>query len=347
MAAEHTIQVALLGFGLGGRCFHAPLIAVTRGLRLHTIVTSDAERQRAALAEYPGTRVVPTADALLAHAHDIDLVVVSTPNRTHVPLAEAAIAEGKGVVVDKPIAPTSSDARRLIALATARGVFLSVYQNRRWDGDFLTLRQLIRDGALGRVHRFESRFDRWRPAPKGGWREKADPAEAGGLLYDLGSHLIDQALTLFGPVDDVYAELDTRREGIDVDDDVFLALEHRSGVRSHLWASLLAAQSGPRFQVFGSKAAYTKRWPDVQEEMLRRGGRPEGSEWGVEPRERWGRLGTDAESIEVPTLRGAYQDYYAGVVRALRDGAPPPVDPADAVATLEVIERARQNATRT
>jgi predicted dehydrogenase len=342
MAGESTIQVALVGYGLGGRSFHAPLIGVTPGLRLHTIVTSDAERQRAALAECSGARVVATADALFAHAHDIDLVVISTPNRTHVPLAEAAIAAGKAVVVDKPMAPTSTEARQLIADAKMRGVFLSVYQNRRWDGDFLTLRRLIRDDALGRVLRFESRFDRWRPAPKGGWREQAEPAEAGGLLYDIGSHLIDQALTLFGPVDNVYAELDSRRANIDVDDDVFVALEHRSGVRSHLWATVMAAQSGPRLRVLGNKAAYIKQQPDVQETALRRGERPSGSEWGVDPREHWGRLGTDVEWTAIPTDRGAYQDYYGGVVQSLRDGAPPPVDPADAVATLEIIEWAQR-----
>jgi len=342
MAGDTTIQVALIGFGLGGRSFHAPLIAITPGLRLHTIVTSDAERQRAALAEYPGTRVVPTPDALFAHSADVDLVVVSTPNRTHVPLASSAIAAGKGVVVDKPLARTSAEAKQLIAEAKSRGVFLSAYQNRRWDGDFLALRKLLATDALGRVHRFESRLDRWRPAAKGGWRERGDPAEAGGLLYDLGSHLIDQALTLFGPADDVYAELDVRRPDVEADDDVFVAIEHRSGVRSHLWATVLAAQTAPRFRVLGNKAAFTKFGLDVQEQALRNGQRPGGADWGIEPREQWGRVGTDAESTPVPTERGAYHDYYTGVVRSMRDGAPPPVDPNDSVAMLEVIERARQ-----
>lgn len=346
MTRESTIQVALLGYGLGGRSFHAPLISVTPGLRLHTIVTSDADRQRAALAEHPGTRIVPTADALLAHAQDVDLVVISTPNRTHVPLATQAIEAGKGVVVDKPIAPTSVDARRLIAHAQQQDVFLSVYQNRRWDGDFLTVRKLLREDTLGEVHRFESRFDRWRPTLKGGWRERADPAEAGGLLYDLGTHLIDQALLLFGAARSVYAELDARRAGAEVDDDAFVAIEHASGVRSHIWASVVAAQSGPRFRVLGSKASYTKYGLDVQEEALRRGDRPSGAAWGTETSEQWGRLGTDADSTRVPTERGAYQEFYAGVVHAMRDGAPAPVDPGDAVAALEVIEQARAMARR-
>jgi predicted dehydrogenase len=334
------IGAALIGYGLGGRYFHAPLIAVTQGMQLRVVVTSDVDRQRAAMAEHPGVRVVPSADALFAHDYDIDVVVISTPNRTHVPLALAAIEAGKAVVVDKPLAPTASEARSVIAAATRRGVMLTVYQNRRWDGDFRTLQRLIRAGRLGKVHRFESHFDRWRPTPKPGWREQPDPAEAGGLLYDLGSHLIDQALVLFGPVSEVYAELDRRRPHAQVEDDVFVALTHASGVRSHLWASVVAAHSGPRFRVLGSEGAYTKWGMDVQEEALRAGRRPVDDSWGVEGHERWGLVGTDESSTPEPTERGSYQDFYASVVGAVRDGQPPPVDPNDAVATIEVIERA-------
>ena len=166
-------------------------------------------------------------------------------------------------------------------------------------------------------------------------------SEAGGLLFDLGSHLIDQALFLLGPVANVYAELDRRRSGVEVDDDVFIALTHASGARSHLWASVVAAQNGPRFRVLGSRAAYTKFGMDVQEEALKRGERPDAPDWGAEPRERWGRLGVGDDTVEVPTVRGAYQDFYAGVVRSLRDGTAPPVEPSDAIATLEIIEAAR------
>jgi predicted dehydrogenase len=191
------------------------------------------------------------------------------------------------------------------------------------------------------VHRFESRFERWRPTLRGGWREKADPHEAGGLLYDLGSHLIDQAVHLLGPVADVYAEVDARRAGAQVDDDVFVALTHERGVRSHLWMSVLAADRAPRFRVFGASGTYTKFGMDVQEEALRAGQRPGEEGWGVEPREQWGVVTGGADPELVPTHAGAYQDFYAAVARSVRDGAPPPVDPGDAAAVIEIIEAAR------
>jgi predicted dehydrogenase len=246
--------------------------------------------------------------------------------------------------VDKPLAATAAEARSLCGLAESRGALLTVFQNRRWDGDFLTARRLVEEGALGRVHRFESRFERFRPKPKAGWRELADPAEAGGTLYDLGSHLVDQALTLFGPVRSVYAEVDVRRDGAVVDDDAFLALTHTGGTRSHLWASALAPLSGPRLRVLGDRAGYVKRGMDPQEAALRAGLRPGDGPWGVEDPALHGLLGTDEERGPVRTEPGAYPAFYAGLAAALGTGAPPPVDPHDAVATLTVLEAARQSA---
>jgi predicted dehydrogenase len=335
------IRVALIGYSLGGRSFHAPMVATTPGMELVAIVTRDRERRGQAAAEYPGARLVESADALFTDPDAFDLVVVSTPNRTHVPLALQAIRAGRAVVVDKPIAPSSAEARQLADEARERNVLVVPYQNRRWDGDFLTVRRLIAEGALGAVHRFESRFERWRLAPRSGWRELGDPREAGGLLFDLGSHLIDQALCLFGPVAEVYAELDKRRAGLLVDDDVFLALTHASGTRSHLWASVVSAQNGPRFRVLGNRAAYTKYGKDVQEDALRRGERPGGSAWGVESPEQYGVLGVGDDTRRIPTERGDYREFYVAVGRSLRDGSPPPVGMSDAIATLEVIERAR------
>ncbi|WP_327689219.1 Gfo/Idh/MocA family oxidoreductase [Streptomyces tubercidicus] len=351
-AAPHgPLRVGLIGYGLAGSVFHAPLIAATDGLRLDLVSTSDPQRQAQARAEHPQVRTVDTPQAVLDRAADLDLLVLASPNKTHVPLATAALEAGLPVVVDKPLAATAAEAEKLAALAEDRGLLLSVFQNRRWDNDFRTVRKLIDDGALGDVQRFESRFERWRPQPKGGWRESGDPAELGGLLYDLGSHLVDQALTLFGPVISVYAESDIRRPGAEADDDTFLALTHAGGVRSHLWVSATAAMLGPRFRVLGSRAGYVKHGLDPQEAALREGLRPgtEGVEWGVEPQSRRGVLGAGASPRSgggdpVPTLPGDYPAYYAAIARALLEGGRPPVTATEAAAALRVLEAAKLSA---
>ncbi|MGA5704854.1 Gfo/Idh/MocA family oxidoreductase [Peterkaempfera bronchialis] len=342
-----TVRVGLVGFGLAGSAFHAPLIATTPGMRLDAVVTASPERRAQLHREHPGARAVDTPEQLLATP--LDLVVIASPNRTHVPLARAALDAGRPVVVDKPLAATAAEATALADLAEQRGLLLTVFQNRRWDNDFLTARRLISTGALGTVHRFESRFERWRPQIKTGWRELPDPAEVGGTMYDLGSHLVDQALTLFGPAATVYAEIDTVRPGAAVDDDSFIALTHTSGVRSHLWMSATAALLGPRLRVLGDRAGYVKHGLDPQEADLRAGRRPgDGSPWGVEPETAYGTLGTTDSAHPVPTEPGDYPAFYRGVAATLRDGTPPPVDPRDAVAALAVLEAARRSsATRT
>ncbi|WNM35330.1 Gfo/Idh/MocA family oxidoreductase [Streptomyces sp. Li-HN-5-11] len=343
------LRVGLVGYGLAGSVFHAPLIAATEGLVLDTVVTSNPERQEQARAEFPDVRCAGTADELFDRAGELDLIVVASPNRTHVPLATAALKAGLPVVVDKPVAGTAAEARGLAALAEERGLLLSVFQNRRWDNDFLTLRKLLDEGELGDVWRFESRFERWRPRPKGGWRESGDPAEIGGLLYDLGSHVVDQALVLFGPVTRVYAESVVRRAGAEADDDTFIALTHAGGVRSHLYVSATAAQLGPRFRVLGSRAGYVKYGLDPQEAALREGMRPGPEGWGAEEESLWGRVGSGESPVTgggspVPTLPGDYPAYYAAVAAALRDGAPNPVTALEAAAALDVLEAARLSA---
>jgi len=340
---EAEIRVGLIGYGLGGAAFHAPLIAMTPGMRLAAIVTSSPERVAQALADHPRAAIVDSAERLWQRAGELDLVVVTTPNRTHVPLARAALSAGIPIVVDKPFAVTADEGRALVDEARRAGLLLTVFQNRRWDGDFLTLRRLMAEGALGTVHRFESRFERWRPEVKAGWRELGDPAEAGGLLYDLGSHLIDQALLLFGPATHVYAELDRRRAGVEVDDDAFVALTHASGQRSHLWMSALSGDHALRMRVLGNRGAYVKHGMDGQEAAMRAGARP-GPGWGEEPEAEWGRLVRGDASEPVRTEPGDYPAFYAGVTAALRDGSPPPVDPADAIATLDIIHAAQQSA---
>ncbi|GAA1978025.1 Gfo/Idh/MocA family oxidoreductase [Kitasatospora viridis] len=344
-ASPAPYRVALLGYGLAGAAFHAPLIATTPGLRLAAVVTANPERRAELAAAHPEAKPLDRPEQVFDRADEYDVVVVATPNRTHLPLARAALTAGLATVVDKPLATSAAEARALCGLAVSRGALLTVFQNRRWDNDFRTARRLVEDGALGRVHRFESRFERFRPKPKAGWRELADPAEAGGTLYDLGSHLVDQALTLFGPVSSVYAEIDVRRDGAVVDDDAFLALSHASGVRSHLWTSALAPLAGPRLRVLGDTAGYVKYGLDPQEADLRAGLRPDTRiPWGAEDPSRHGTLGTDEAHTTVPTELGDYPAFYAELAHALTTGTPPPVDPMDAVATLTVLEAARHSA---
>lgn len=340
------LGVALIGYGLAGSVFHAPLIAADPRLRVAAVVTSSPERAEQARAKHPGVRIVPAAQELFADPtgiEDIALAVIATPNRTHAPLALEALAAGLAVVVDKPFAVTSAQGQEVIDAAEHAGLALTVFQNRRWDGDFRTVRRLIEDGSLGQVRRFESRFERWRPAVKGGWREVGEVADGAGLLYDLGSHLVDQALTLFGPVARVYCELDRRRSGVRADDDAFLALTHAGGVRSHLWMSAVAPQLGPRFRVLGSENGYVTYGLDPQEDALRGGRRPDdGKPWGAVGAEHWGTLGTQGDIHPVPTEPGDYPAFYAAVAAALLDGAPVPVDPRDAVEVLRILEQARE-----
>jgi scyllo-inositol 2-dehydrogenase (NADP+) len=338
-----VIRVALVGYGMAGRLLHAPLIASTDGMRLAAVVTSNPERSAQAQADHPNTDVVPAVDALLARRDTYDLVVVASVNSAHVPVASAALDAGLPVVVDKPLAVTSHDAQSLVDLATKNGLLLTVFQNRRYDSDQRTLRRLMDAGVLGTVLRYESRIERWRPALTAGkWRETTSAAEGGGVLLDLGSHLVDQAVALFGPVTHVYGEVNARRGG--ADDDVFVALHHTSGVRSQLWASSMAAAPGPRIRVLGNAGAYVIDAFDGQEEALRAGRTPRGPGWGEEPPHRWGRLVRGDENEPVPSERGAWDTFYPSIATALRDGSPPPVDPRDAVVVLRILEAARTSA---
>ncbi|WP_405980544.1 Gfo/Idh/MocA family oxidoreductase [Streptomyces sp. NBC_00158] len=349
--ASTPLRVALIGYGLAGSVFHAPLVSATEGLLLDTVVTSDPGRQAQAREAYPDVRVAASADELWQRPDAPDLVVVASPNKTHVPFATAALTAGVPVVVDKPLAATAAEAYALAELAERTGTFLSVFQNRRWDNDFLTLRRLLADGELGEVQRFESRYERWRPQLKGGWRESGAPEEIGGLLYDLGSHVVDQALVLFGRAVRVYAETDVRRPAAEADDDTFIAITHANGVRSHLYVSATAAQLGPRFRVLGSRAGYVKYGLDPQEAALREGlrpGGPDGQPWGEEPEHLWGRLGSGESpltggGIPVPTAPGDYPAYYAAVASALRTGGPAPVTAEEAARCLAVLEAARRS----
>jgi len=339
------LRVAIIGYGLAGRFFHAPLIAATQGLRVAAVVTSDPARQSQVAREHPDARVLRSPEELWSAA-DYDLVVIAAPNDAHAPLATEAVGRGVAVVVDKPLAASAAEAQGLMDMAEQAGVLLTVFQNRRWDSDHLTLVRLLAEGRLGSVMRYESRLERWRPTPDTqAWREASSAQGGGGVLLDLGSHLVDQALVLFGPATHVYAEVDARR-GTPGDDDAFIALRHADGVISHLRASAMTAAPGPRLRVLGDSAAFVCPEPDSQEDRLRIGARPDSSsDWGVEPEARWGRLVTGDRSAPVPSQRGDWPRFYALLRASLVTGDPPPVDPRDAVMTLRVLELARRGAT--
>jgi len=344
-SSGRTLDVGLIGFGLGGATFHAPFISRTPGLRLASIVTSNPERRRIASAEYRDAQILADVDALFDTKPD--LVAISTPNVTHYPLARHALESGAHVVVDKPFAATSAQAHEIGELAHRVGKLAIPFQNRRWDGDYLTLRSLIADGKLGDVHRFESRFDRWRPARKPGWCLVDAAERAEDVLHDLHTHLIDQALQLFGPVTHVYAEVRRIDPHVVVADDALLALTHAGGARTLLESTMAAAVPGPRYHVYGTKGAYLKHGVDVQEPSLKAGARPGDAGYGEEPEDAWGILGTGEAQQRVRTHVGDYSPFYRQVASAILDGAPPPVLVPEVVAGLQIIEAAfRSSAAR-
>jgi scyllo-inositol 2-dehydrogenase (NADP+) len=335
------IRTAVLGFGTSGRVFHAPLLAANPDFEVAAIVTSDPDRAAAAAAEYPGARIVPTAAELLADTADLDLVVVGTPNTTHAPIAHAAIDRGLHVVLDKPVAVTVAEAEGVVDAARTAGLTLSVFQNRRWDGDFLTLRAAIDRGDLGEVRQLDTAFDWFSPVLTSRWKDTATPAEGGGMLYDLGPHLIDQAIQLFGPVAEIHAELDTRRDGGGADDDAFATLQHESGVRTRLWASSIAPAPRQRFRAVGSTAVLSFDGLDPQEPQLISGLRPGDSGYGLHSDGRTATLAGPDGTRQLDILPGDYPEYYRRLAAAIHDGAPVPVDPADSIEALRLIERAR------
>jgi predicted dehydrogenase len=343
MPTTQPIRTGIIGFGLSGRVFHAPFIATNPAFRLDVISTSSPERAAEAKSQHPGADIVASPEELLARAGDLDLVVLASPAHTHLAQGLAALEAGAGIVIDKPFVPTVVDAKKLIAKSEEVGKVLAVFQNRRWDGDFLTIKRLIAEGKLGDIHRFESTFERWGGPNRDRWQDTTTVDQGAGITYDLGSHLIDQALQLFGPATVEQAELQTVRAGSVSDDDAFISLLHGSGVRSHITVSRAAAQSGPRFRVLGSEAAYTVYGLDNQEPALKEQRWPGSEGYGVTPEAEWGLIGIDGSEAgltPVPTEAGAYPDFYAGVAASILDGAPSPVDPRDALEVVRIIERA-------
>lgn len=330
---ERILNVALVGYGFVGKVFHAPLIAHTPGLRLHSVVSGDAGKVH---ADHADVRVV--GDAQIAFADpDIDLVVIAAPNTAHAPLAEAALAQGKHVVVDKPFTVTLEEARQVVAHAARAQRIVSVFQNRRWDADFLTVQKLIAQDALGEVAEFHSHFDRYRPVVADRWRERDQPGS--GVWYDLGPHLLDQALQLFGMPEAISADIALQRDGAKTAD-YFHVLLHYPKLRVVLHAGALVAAHGLRFAVHGTRGSYIKHGMDPQEQALRNGQVPGQAAWGKDPQPGTLQPGAQdqARAEVVESVPGDYLRYYALLRDAILQGNAPPVTTAQALQVMAMLE---------
>lgn len=339
------LGVVLLGYGLAGRVFHGPLLAATPDVLVRAVVTSDPQRRERALADFPGAVVLERFEDAW-ELDDIELAVIATANVSHVPLALEAIDRGLHVVIDKPMAPSAGRAEAIIDAAAEMGVGVHPFQNRRWDADFLTVRHAIASGDLGMPHRFESRIERMRPLPRGGWRESADPEQMGGVLYDFGAHLVDQALEVMGPATTVQAHARSVRDPEGADDDVVITLAHANGGLSVLVGSMIAAFGEPSFNVLGTRGGIRIGVGDAQEAALRAGLVPRDGTWGLQ--EGTATLvtadGEELKRTEIPLARGRWDAFYPAVRDAvLRDG-PSPVPAHDAVENLRVLDAARASA---
>jgi predicted dehydrogenase len=334
------IDVGLVGFGFAGKTFHAPVISAVDGLRLAAIVQRRGDE---AAQAYPTAKLVRSLDELLA-IDTIRLVVVATPNTSHADIATQCLLADRDVVIDKPFATTYAEAAELVELAS-QGRLLSVYQNRRWDGDFLTLQKLIAENKLGRIVLFESHFDRFRPHPKeNAWRERAEPGS--GILFDLGPHLIDQVLVLFGEPESLSADVRAERDWA-VIDDAFDVVLHYKKTRAILRATSLASTQTPRFAVQGTGGGYLKYGLDPQEDALKRGQSLRDENWGYEAPERWGTLllaqGENFIADKLATAPGDYRKYYENIRDALLGKAQLAVTPEQALNVMHALELANES----
>ena len=332
------VRVGVLGFGLAGQVFHAPMIRAVPGLELACILERHGSLAR---EKYPEVRVARTLEELLAD-ETIRLCVIGTPHNTHFDLARRCLLAGRDVVVDKPFTVTLREAEELIALAKQKKRLLTVYQNRRWDGDFQTVKKILKAGTLGRVAEYEVRFERFRPELRpNNWRERDQPGS--GMLLELGPHLVDQVLQLFGTPQAITAEVFRQREGSQVDDAFDVCLEY-AGLRALLHSRIIAYAPGPHFAVHGTKGSFVKFGMDPQEELLKAGALPEGESWGEDPEEYWGTLAVvGGAGQKVKTEAGDYRSFYINLRDAIVKGTPPAVTTEQAWRTMRVLELAQQS----
>jgi predicted dehydrogenase len=335
---EEDMRLGLVGYGVGGKYFHAPFIRAAEDVELVGVVTRSPERRADLAREYPG---VPAYDSMAdLIAAGVDAVTITTPPQTRRELVLAAVAAGVHVIADKPFAPTADGGRELVQAARDAGVVLNVFQNRRWDADIRTLAALLDRGDIGDLWRVESRFDLDDP-------DSLDAGPDGGLLRDLGSHMVDQMLWLLGPARKVYAELDwVDLEQGRTDCGFSISITHTSGVRSHLSSSKRNRIQERELRAYGSSGGYVARGTDVQAQAIFAGLRPEqlGTAWGYETAALWGTLTTESGGVRVPSEQGAYQNFYSQFAAALRGDADFPVPATEAVRTLALLDAARKSA---
>ena len=326
------MNVGLVGFGFGAQVFHAPVIRAVEGLHLTTIVRRNGEPD----PRYPDVAFVRSVDELLTRS--IDLAVVVTSNTSHHPIAQQCLLAGRHVVVDKPFTTTTAEAEQLVRLAKQQGRVLSVYQDRRYTGDFVTVQRVVADGVLGRIVSYEAHFDRFRPELRpGAWREQ--PLPGSGVWFDLGPHLLDQALLLFGIPEAISADIRIERDGAAADDAFDVTLRYPR-LRAVLRGSMLAQPLAPSFAVHGTKGSFVKYGLDPQEAALKAGRTPDEPDWDVEPAELYGTLTTPEGTRTIPTIRSSFTHYYENIRDAILGKAPLAVTPEWALQVMRGLELA-------
>ncbi|PJH91578.1 oxidoreductase [Bacillus sp. SN1] len=335
-----TIKVGILGYGLSGSVFHAPLLAVLEEYHISKVMTSRTEEVK---RDFPDAEVVHELEDI-TNDPAIELVIVTTPSGLHYEHAMACIQAGKHVVIEKPMTAKAEEGEKLKKAADEKGVLLSVYHNRRWDNDFLTIKKLIADGSLEDINTYQVSYDRYRPEVQARWREKEGSAT--GTLYDLGSHIIDQALHLFGLPKAVTANVMAQRENAETVDYFHLTLDYGK-LQAILYGGSIVPANGPRYQIHGQHASFMKYGIDGQEDALRAGRKPEDDSWGADDPEFYGKLttvhGTDKKTETIPSVNGSYLSYYRKIAESIREGSALPVTAEEGIDVIRIIEAAMKS----